>query len=152
MGDTTVSCYGIPSHQHIHVWSLITGVVDGIPQRDIRALQVRCVWGVYSLQCTVSIIVSIQGDLLIIVNYHMYYKSLLIKDLILVIFSNSLSTWALDCGGGDVSPCVDPMETQLFPITSSVSFTDIPINTGPPKTRCFLKQQDCRYRVVTWPR
>lgn len=44
--DTPTSCYGIPSHQHIQVWSLITGVVDGIPQRDIRALQVRCVWGV----------------------------------------------------------------------------------------------------------
>lgn len=51
-------------------------------------------------------------------------------------FSYSPSTWALDCGGGDVSSCVDPMETQLFPITSSVTFTDIPVNTGPPKTRC----------------
>lgn len=60
--------------------------------------------------------------------------------LVLVIFSYSLSTWALECGGGDVSPCLDPMETQLFPITSSVTFTDIPINNGPPKTRCFLKQ------------
>lgn len=58
-----------------------------------------------------------------------------IKSLILVICSYSLSPWALDCGGGDVSPCVDPVETQLFPITSSVTFTDIPINTGPPKTR-----------------
>lgn len=44
--DTPTSCYGIPSHQHIQVWSLITGIVDGVPQRDIRALQVRCVWGV----------------------------------------------------------------------------------------------------------
>lgn len=44
--DTPTSCNGIPSHQHIQVWSLITGIVDGIPQREIRALQVRCVWGV----------------------------------------------------------------------------------------------------------
>lgn len=30
---------------------------------------------------------------------------------------------------------MDPLETKLFPITSSVTFTDIPISTGPPKTR-----------------
>lgn len=61
-------------------------------------------------------------------------------------FSHSLSTWALDCGGGDISPCVDQMETQLFPVTSSVTFIDIPINTGPPKTRWLFKQQDCPYK------
>ena len=74
-------------------------------------------------------------------------KSLWIMEVILVIFSYSMSPWTLDCGGGDVSPCVDPTETQLFPITSSVSFTDILVNTGPPKTR-----QDCPdvMRVVTW--
>ncbi|XP_070759835.1 tectonic-2 [Enoplosus armatus] len=105
--DTTSSCYGIPSQQHIHVWSLITGMVDGIPQRDIRALQV----------------------------------------------SYSPSTWALDCGGGDVSPCVDPMESQLFPITSSVTFTDTPINTGPPKTRFQINftEYDCNRNDVCWP-
>ncbi|XP_040010296.1 tectonic-2 isoform X2 [Xiphias gladius] len=102
--DTINSCYGIPSHQHIHVWSLITDMVEGIPQRDIHALQV------------------------------------------------SLSTWALDCGGGDVSPCVDPVETQLFPITSSVTFTDIPINTGPPKTRFQINftEYDCNRNDVCW--
>lgn len=60
-----------------------------------------------------------------------------------ISYSYSLFPWALDCGGGDVSPCLDPRETRLFPITSSVTFTDIPINTGPPKTRCFLSQQIC---------
>lgn len=59
-----------------------------------------------------------------------------LRSLFWSCFSYSPSTWALDCGGGDVSSCVDPTETQLFPITSSVTFTDIPINTGPPKTRC----------------
>uniref|UniRef100_A0A8C9X129 Tectonic family member 2 n=1 Tax=Sander lucioperca TaxID=283035 RepID=A0A8C9X129_SANLU len=49
MEDTISSCHRVPSHQHIHVWSLITGMVEGIPQRDIQALQVRCVSGVYSL-------------------------------------------------------------------------------------------------------
>ncbi|KAK2837265.1 hypothetical protein Q5P01_014477 [Channa striata] len=107
MEDTTGSCYGIPSHQHIHVWSLVTGIVQGEPQRDIRALQV----------------------------------------------SYSLSKWALECGGGDVSLCMDPMETQLFPITSSVTFIDIPINTGPPKTRYQINftEYDCNRNDVCWP-
>ncbi|TKS78691.1 Tectonic-2 Precursor [Collichthys lucidus] len=107
MEDTAGSCYGVPSHQHIHVRSLITGLVDGVPQRDILALQV----------------------------------------------SYSLSPWALDCGGGDVSPCVDPMETQMFPITSSVTFTDIPINTGSPKTRFQINftEYDCSRNDVCWP-
>lgn len=51
MEDTESSCGGIPSHQHIRVWSLITGALDGIPQRDIHALEVRCVLGV---QCSLS--------------------------------------------------------------------------------------------------
>lgn len=55
MEDTAGSCFGVPSHQHIHVRSLITGLVDGVPQRDIRALQVRCVSGVHSLQCSVKL-------------------------------------------------------------------------------------------------
>ncbi|XP_026178552.1 tectonic-2 isoform X2 [Mastacembelus armatus] len=107
MEDTTTSCYGILSHQHIHVWTLITGMVDGVPQKEIRALKV----------------------------------------------SYSLSTWALDCGGGNVAPCVDPLETQLFSITSSVTFTDIPVNTGPPKTRFQINftEYDCNRNDVCWP-
>uniref|UniRef100_UPI0037E936C1 tectonic-2 n=1 Tax=Semicossyphus pulcher TaxID=241346 RepID=UPI0037E936C1 len=107
MEDSTSTCYGIPSHQHIQAWSVITGIVDGIPQRDISSLQV----------------------------------------------SYSLSSWALDCGGGDVSPCLDPSETQLFPITSSVTFIDIPIDTGPPKTRFQINftEYDCNRNDVCWP-
>ncbi|XP_071389185.1 tectonic-2 isoform X2 [Centroberyx affinis] len=105
--DNTSSCREIPSHQHIHVRSIITGVVQGKPQREIHALQV----------------------------------------------SYSLSTWELDCGGGDSSPCVDLMEAQLFPLTSSVTFTDIPINTGPPKTRFQINftEYDCDRNDVCWP-
>ncbi|KAF7665533.1 hypothetical protein LDENG_00140250 [Lucifuga dentata] len=107
MENSTGSCYGIPSHQHIHVWSFITGMIEGIPQRQIRALQVRY----------------------------------------------SLSSWGLDCGGGDFSPCVDQMGTQMFPVTSSVTFTDIPINTGPPKTRFQINftEYDCNRNDVCWP-
>ncbi|XP_060895253.1 tectonic-2-like [Labrus mixtus] len=107
MEDSPGSCNGIPSHQHVQVWSLITGMVDGTPQRDILDLQV----------------------------------------------SLSLSSWTLDCGGGDISPCVDPLKTQLFPITSSVTFIDIPINTGPPKTRFQINftEYDCNRNDVCWP-
>ncbi|KAF3695799.1 Tectonic-2 Precursor [Channa argus] len=107
MEVTTDSCYGIPSHQHIHVWSLIKGIVQGEPQREIHALQV----------------------------------------------SYSLSTWAVECGGGDVSPCVDPMKTQLFPITSSVTFSDIPTNIGQLKTRYQINftEYDCNRNDVCWP-
>ncbi|KAG7490956.1 hypothetical protein JOB18_045732 [Solea senegalensis] len=106
-GNTRSSCYGIPYHQHIHVWSLITGMVDGVPQRNIHAVQV----------------------------------------------SYSSTTWTLDCGGGAVSPCVDSLETQLFPITSSVTFTDIPVNAGPPKTRFQINftEYDCNRNDVCWP-
>uniref|UniRef100_A0A3Q1EPH6 Tectonic family member 2 n=1 Tax=Acanthochromis polyacanthus TaxID=80966 RepID=A0A3Q1EPH6_9TELE len=105
--DGGSACSGIPSYQHIHVWSLVTSMVDGIPQREIRALEVRY----------------------------------------------GLSTWALDCGGGAVSSCVDPEETQLFSITSSVTFIDIPINTGPPKTRFQINftEYDCSRNDVCWP-
>ncbi|KAM8885356.1 tectonic-2 isoform 2-T2 [Spinachia spinachia] len=105
--DTTSSCSGVPSHQHIHVLSLITGMVEGRPQREIHA----------------------------------------------VLVSYTLLSWALDCGGGDDSLCMDPMETKLLPITSSVTFTDIPINTGPPKTRFQVNftEYDCNRNDVCWP-
>ncbi|XP_076006845.1 tectonic-2 [Genypterus blacodes] len=105
--STTGSCYGIPSHQHIHVLSFVTGMIEGVPQKEIRALQI----------------------------------------------SYSPSTWRLDCRGGNFSPCVKQMETQLFPVTSSVTFTDIPINTGPPKTRFQINftEYDCNRNDVCWP-
>lgn len=62
-------------------------------------------------------------------------------------FSNSPSNWALDCGGGAISSCVDPEEPQLFSITSSVTFIDIPINTRPPKTRCLIQQKQFLYQI-----
>ncbi|KAM9743068.1 tectonic-2 [Menidia menidia] len=101
---TSGACPGIPSHQYIYVWSLITSLVDGSPQREILNLQI----------------------------------------------GYSLSTWALDCGGGDFTSCE---ETQLFPITSSVTFIDIPVNVGPPKTRFQINftEYDCNRNDVCWP-
>uniref|UniRef100_A0A3Q0RXH3 Tectonic family member 2 n=1 Tax=Amphilophus citrinellus TaxID=61819 RepID=A0A3Q0RXH3_AMPCI len=100
MENSTSTCYDIPAHQHIHVWSVITSVIEGVPQREIHALQV----------------------------------------------------WTLDCGGGAVSSCVDPKETQLFSVTSSVTFIDIPINTGPPKTfHINFTEYDCNRNDVCWP-
>ncbi|XP_021172651.2 tectonic-2 [Fundulus heteroclitus] len=105
--DAAGVCGDIPSHQHISVWSLTTSLVDGVPQREIQALEV----------------------------------------------SYSKSTWALDCGGGDVSLCEDPEESQLFPITSSVTFIDIPINAGPAKNRFQINftEYDCNRNDVCWP-
>lgn len=107
MENSTSTCYDIPAHLHIHIWSVITSVVEGVPQREIRVLQV----------------------------------------------SNSPSNWALDCGGGAISSCVDPEEPQLFSITSSVTFIDIPINTRPPKTRFYINftEYDCNRNDVCWP-
>ncbi|XP_077377242.1 tectonic-2 [Festucalex cinctus] len=66
---------------------------------------------------------------------------------------STLSTWTIDCGGGDLSPCADPTEAQLFPVTSSVTFIDIPIHTGPPKTRFQINftEYDCNRNDVCWP-
>ncbi|KAM6930391.1 tectonic-2 [Xenentodon cancila] len=102
--DTTSACSDIPVHQHIQVWSVVSGLVEGIPQREISALQV----------------------------------------------SYSLSTLTLECGGDDVSYCE---ETQLFPITSSVTFIDTPITSGPPKTRFQINftEYDCNRNDVCWP-
>nr|XP_015828519.2 tectonic-2 [Nothobranchius furzeri] len=107
MGKVTSACDGVPSHQHIQVWTLITGQIGGIPQREIHALEV---------------------------NY-------------------SRTTWTLECGGGDISSCQDPDTPQLFSITSSVTFIDIPVNTGPPKSRFQINftEYDCNRNDVCWP-
>uniref|UniRef100_A0A3Q4GRB6 Tectonic family member 2 n=1 Tax=Neolamprologus brichardi TaxID=32507 RepID=A0A3Q4GRB6_NEOBR len=99
MENSTSTCYDIPAHLHIHIWSVITSVVEGVPQREIRALQVRYVLDAYRLQS----------------------------------------------------------KPQLFSITSSVTFIDIPINTRPPKTRCLIQfyinftEYDCNRNDVCWP-
>lgn len=101
------SCTDVPAHLHIYVWSLVTGFVDEIPQKDIKAVQIRY----------------------------------------------GLSSWKLKCGGGDSSVCSDLTETQLLPVTSSVTFIDIPFNTGPPKTRYQINftEYDCNRNDVCWP-
>lgn len=120
--DTAGSCNGIPSHQHIQIWSRITGIINAVPQRDIIALNIR--WKP---------------------AFHRSLRSLVAPMLIgqfqeccVVIFSYSLSVWTLDCRGSDIAPCEYPLKTHLFPVTSSVTFMDIPVNTGPPKTRWTL--------------
>uniref|UniRef100_A0AAZ3P3A6 Tectonic-2 n=1 Tax=Oncorhynchus tshawytscha TaxID=74940 RepID=A0AAZ3P3A6_ONCTS len=98
-------CSGIPSHRHIHVRSIVTEVVGGLPQREIQAVEV----------------------------------------------SDHVSTWKFECGGGD--PCLEPTGIQTFPVTSSITFTDISINTGPPKTRFQINftEYDCDRNDVCWP-
>uniref|UniRef100_A0A3P9H6D2 Tectonic family member 2 n=1 Tax=Oryzias latipes TaxID=8090 RepID=A0A3P9H6D2_ORYLA len=102
--DTSSECRAVPSHVHVQVWTLVTGFVGSIPQREISALQI----------------------------------------------SYGLSTWSLDCGGGNGSFCE---ESQLLSITSSVTFIDIPYNTGPPKSRFQINftEYDCDRNDVCWP-
>lgn len=119
------SCNGIPSHQHIQIWSRIAGMINGVPQRDIVALHIRCV---SAYQATMRCEVVVIQDMLISQ----------IQESHAVVFSYSLSDWALDCRGSDVAPCEYPLKTHLFPVTSSVTFMDIPVVTGPPKTRCMV--------------
>lgn len=123
--DTTSSCYGIPSHQHIQIWSRIAGMINGVPQRDIVALHVRYVSSYHHSMRSIDKLIQ---DMLIGQSQESY----------VVIFSYSLSEWALDCRGSDVAPCEYPLKTHLFPVTSSVTFIDIPVGTGPPKTRCIF--------------
>ncbi|XP_053726383.1 tectonic-2 isoform X1 [Synchiropus splendidus] len=105
--STNCSCSGIPTHLEIHIWSSVTGWIDGHPQKEISAMQV---------------------------NTH-------------------LSTWTLDCEGGDVALCLNPTETQLFPVTSSVTFIDILGNTRPLKTRFQINftEYDCSRNDICWP-
>eukprot|EP00066_Takifugu_rubripes_P024756 XP_011614022.1 PREDICTED: tectonic-2 [Takifugu rubripes] len=105
--DTAGSCNGIPSHQHIQIWSRISGFVSAVPQRDIIALHI----------------------------------------------SYSPSAWTLDCRGSDIAPCEYPLKTHLFPVTSSVTFMDVPVDTGPPKTRFQITftEYDCDRNDVCWP-
>ncbi|XP_033829189.1 tectonic-2 [Periophthalmus magnuspinnatus] len=105
--DSNSSCTDIPSNLHIYVWTLVTGFVHGIPQKDVKAVQI----------------------------------------------SYSRSSWKVECGGGDSAMCMEPAETQLFPITSSVTFIDIPLNSGPPKTRYQINftEYDCNRNDVCWP-
>lgn len=123
--DTASLCYGIPSHQHIQIWSRVAGTINGVPQSDIVALHVRCVSAYHHSMH--SVIVLIQS---------MFLGQ--IQEPYVVIFSYSLSEWALDCRGSDVAPCEYPLKTHLFPVTSSVTFMDIPVSAGPPKTRCIF--------------
>ncbi|KAM6964966.1 tectonic-2 [Aplochiton taeniatus] len=105
VGGTASSCSGIPAHQQIHIQSIVTEVLGGVPQRQIQAMDIKY----------------------------------------------GLSTWKIECGGGESSSCTDPSWT--FPVTSSVTFTDILVNTGPPKTRFKINftEYDCDRNDVCWP-
>lgn len=113
-------------------------------------------WCPCYLICTVPIYKAIKYDIqeeqvitLSVILLLIQFKTLIVNGKYcsgyFIFFSYSLSNWELDCGGGDVSPCADPTGTELFPITSSVTFVDIPINTGPPKSRCFLILREIRW-------
>lgn len=49
--------------------------------------------------------------------------------MIYFVCSFKEATWSLECGAAQENPCVNPDLTQTFPVTSSVTFTDVPIST-----------------------
>ncbi|XP_030647586.1 tectonic-2 [Chanos chanos] len=67
--------------------------------------------------------------------------------------SQRVSTWHLVCGGGGTDPCVNLDVTQFFPVTSSVTFTDRPLYSPPPRTRFQINftEYDCERNDVCWP-
>ncbi|XP_035235031.1 tectonic-2 [Anguilla anguilla] len=75
------------------------------------------------------------------------------REIRAVEVSFAVTTWAIECGGGDPAPCLNSAVTQSFPISSSVTFIDIPAQTAPPKTRFQINftEYDCDRNDVCWP-
>ncbi|KPP60861.1 tectonic-2-like, partial [Scleropages formosus] len=67
--------------------------------------------------------------------------------------SYTLSTWRVKCGGGDPRPCSEASVTHSFPVTSAVTFINIPAQIPPPKTRFQINftEFDCDRNDVCWP-
>uniref|UniRef100_A0A8C2IY37 Tectonic-2-like n=1 Tax=Cyprinus carpio TaxID=7962 RepID=A0A8C2IY37_CYPCA len=63
------------------------------------------------------------------------------------------TTWRIECGMGRVNPCLNPELMQNFPVTSSVTFTDNPLITQPPRSRFSINftEFDCDRNDVCWP-
>ncbi|XP_054904836.1 tectonic-2 isoform X2 [Poeciliopsis prolifica] len=51
MNNNSGVCSDIPFNQHISVWSLTTSLVDGIPQREIQALEISYGMSTWALDC-----------------------------------------------------------------------------------------------------
>ncbi|ROI26643.1 Tectonic-2 [Anabarilius grahami] len=63
------------------------------------------------------------------------------------------TTWRIECDMGRMNPCVNPELMQHFPVTSSVTFTDSPLSTQPPRSRFSINftEFDCDRNDVCWP-
>ncbi|XP_062307808.1 tectonic-2 [Osmerus eperlanus] len=51
VGDASGSCSGVPAHLHIHVSTLVSGLVEGVPQREIQAIEVGYTESTWKLGC-----------------------------------------------------------------------------------------------------
>ncbi|XP_046872626.1 tectonic-2 isoform X2 [Hypomesus transpacificus] len=49
--DASGSCSGVPANLHIHVSSLVSGLVEGVPQREIQAIEVSYTESTWRLGC-----------------------------------------------------------------------------------------------------
>ncbi|XP_056312829.1 tectonic-2 [Danio aesculapii] len=63
------------------------------------------------------------------------------------------STWRIECGLGTMDPCLNPELMQNFPVTSSVTFTDLSLYSQPPRSRFSINftEFDCDRNDVCWP-
>ncbi|XP_051950782.1 tectonic-2 [Xyrauchen texanus] len=63
------------------------------------------------------------------------------------------TAWRIECDMGMSNPCVDPEIMQTFPVTSSVTFTENPLNAQPPRSRFSINftEFDCDRNDVCWP-
>ncbi|XP_050964729.1 tectonic-2 [Labeo rohita] len=63
------------------------------------------------------------------------------------------TTWRIECGMGRLNPCLNPELMQNFPVTSSVTFTDNPLISQPPRSRFSINftEFDCDRNDVCWP-
>ncbi|KAL4636119.1 tectonic-2 [Arapaima gigas] len=91
-------------------------------------------------------------------NIHIYstevqLRGRLQKLILAMEVSYTLSTWRVECGGGDSLPCTQTTVTQSFPVSSAVTFISIPAQTPPPKTRFQINftEFDCDRNDVCWP-
>ncbi|XP_043096469.1 tectonic-2 [Puntigrus tetrazona] len=63
------------------------------------------------------------------------------------------TSWRIECGMGKENSCLNPELMQNFPVTSSVTFTDNPLITQPPRSRFSINftEFDCDRNDVCWP-
>ncbi|XP_057213614.1 tectonic-2 [Triplophysa rosa] len=74
------------------------------------------------------------------------------KIILAVEISFRETTWRIECDVGGPNPCLDPEVMQNFAVTSSVTFTEYPLSSQPPRSRFSINftEFDCDRNDVCW--